>query len=383
MRQLWPNWAGAGLIAIGMVVGGCGKTKIATMQKEGMREQRMAPATTQSATERHRLATEIDELAERIADKKWSVSSKAICEASRLIEEQRPGTDMAIFLPLFEPLFRHANWGSDPEMAGKVAEAALIRIGKPAVPALLAKIKSEKEHDRWSSLCILARMNAPKELVLSLARGMLRDPDEGVRSVAIQTLGDMGATAMPAVEDLKKQGEVENELLEQQNMIRELECQHVRVEWALIQIQGANRERVAAMAAHLASKDEHGAASYAATILGELGPAARSAAPELTLALLQGAAQTRINAAHALGEIGVLDDAIIEALLDRLKNDSELYVRESAAASLGKIGPKAKAALPALRAASESDSEWWGWSDAIRRIEGPVPTTRPAGASGK
>ena len=319
------------------------------------------PATQAAKAQPADIQTSLQDLATRMMQKDWEVYSRAITEAAQLVLSQPVGREMAAFQPLVAPLFAHANWGGIGEREGRLAADALVRIGSPAVLVLVAKLKSADDHDRWSAMDVLGRIGEPKSLVLASARSLLKDGDSYVRRVAIDTLGKLGKDALPAVPDLKAQDAVEKTLtVRQNNQEHEYEPAQVHIELALIGIQGASPERIAALARHLTSDDKNQAAAYAAAELGELGTAARTATPELLAALRHTSAQVRVNAAGSLGKIGADDEAVIEGLIDRLKNDVEPYARQAAAGSLGLIGPKAKAALPPLRQAAKADPEWWG-----------------------
>ncbi|HEY6554076.1 MAG TPA: HEAT repeat domain-containing protein [Vicinamibacteria bacterium] len=87
----------------------------------------------------------------------------------------------------------------------------------------------------------------------------------------------------------------------------------------------------------------------AARILGEIGPAARDAAPALAQALKDGDPAVRQNAAQALGYIGPGAKVAAPALITAL-SDKEAPVRRSAAFALGKVGSlEAEAALKTAR----------------------------------
>jgi HEAT repeat protein len=94
-------------------------------------------------------------------------------------------------------------------------------------------------------------------------------------------------------------------------------------------------------------KAEERAAS--ARILGEIGPAAKDAAPALAEALKDSDRNVRQNAAQALGSIGPGATATAPALIAALQ-DKESPVRRSAAFALGKVGSlDAEVPLKALR----------------------------------
>jgi HEAT repeat protein len=257
----------------------------------------MKPATgaaTQSAT--------AQKLAERISDKRVEVLIPAIQEAAKLIVTQDASADMAVFQPLFEPLFAHANYGGIGHEAWSAAAGALVRIGQPAVTMLVEKLKSKNEHDRWSAMNILSRIGEPKALVLASARALLRDSDDYVRRTAIESLERLGPVAMPAVAELQEQAAIEKDLLARQNRKEEYESQRVFIELALIRIRGVSPELVKAIASHLSSPGL-GAAAHAASVLGELGNDARIALPELEQALTHPDGTTRGAVASAIRRI--------------------------------------------------------------------------------
>lgn len=74
-----------------------------------------------------------------------------------------------------------------------------------------------------------------------------------------------------------------------------------------------------------------------ARILGEIGPAAKDAAPALAEALKDSERDVRQNAAQSLGYIGPGAKTAAPALVAALQ-DKEWQVRRSAAFALGKVG---------------------------------------------
>lgn len=87
----------------------------------------------------------------------------------------------------------------------------------------------------------------------------------------------------------------------------------------------------------------------AARILGELGPKAKDAVPDLQAALGDADKDVRRSAARALGDIGAASKPAVSALGKALK-DPDAQVRQSAAYALGRIGdPSAKPMLEAAR----------------------------------
>ena len=85
----------------------------------------------------------------------------------------------------------------------------------------------------------------------------------------------------------------------------------------------------------------------AAAALGEIGPAAKAAVPNLIETLKDQNGRVRGSAARALGEIGPDAKAAVSSLIEAL-NDENSGVRADAAHALGRIGPDAKDAIPHL-----------------------------------
>ena len=92
----------------------------------------------------------------------------------------------------------------------------------------------------------------------------------------------------------------------------------------------------------------------AARILGELGPAAKDAVPDLQAALADADKDVRRCAARSLGDIGKASKPAVKALGKTLK-DNDAAVRQASAYALGRIGDPA--AKPFLEAAKKDTNE--------------------------
>ena len=92
----------------------------------------------------------------------------------------------------------------------------------------------------------------------------------------------------------------------------------------------------------------------AARILGELGPAAKDAVPDLLAALGDADKDVRRCAARSLGDIGKASKPAVAALGKTLK-DADAQVRQASAYALGRIGDPA--AKPYLEAAKKDTNE--------------------------
>ena len=97
----------------------------------------------------------------------------------------------------------------------------------------------------------------------------------------------------------------------------------------------------------------------AAAALGQIGPVAAEAVPQLVQASLKdGDSDVRRAAAAALGQIGPLAAEAVPQLVQVLLKDRDSDVRRAAATALGQIGPLAAEAVPQLVQASLKDRGW-------------------------
>jgi HEAT repeat protein len=120
---------------------------------------------------------------------------------------------------------------------------------------------------------------------------------------------------------------------------------------------------------------------WAALALGELGPTARAAVPQLAEALSDERPDVRRELLLAIGRIGA-DAAPAVPQITTLITDKDQAVRNAAAYALGQIGPPAASSLDALRAGLKSEDELLptvcAW--AMARIE---PDSKEAKAKAK
>jgi len=328
---------------------------------------------------------------------KYQESTAALKELSvSLTAYRRAKVDLG---PIIEPLFSLAGWGGIGRRNAWTAESILVWIGRPAVPLLNRRLKSDDAHDRRVATELLVRIGPPDASLVALLRPLLNDRYDEVRQAAIVGLVRIGpqdaslvALLRPFLNDRNdkvRQAAIDGLVvigLPSKVAINDLErvaandpllVRRVRARSALIQVAGVSNKRILELAAFLKSKqaaDEVCAAcSRAATELGKLGPKAQIAEPMLLSALNHTHAQVRSSVAFALGKIGTNSPETIAALIDLLNNDPEREVRRSAAGSLGAIGPKAKGAVPALRKALKGDAQvgWWVAVDALCKIGSP------------
>jgi CubicO group peptidase (beta-lactamase class C family) len=91
---------------------------------------------------------------------------------------------------------------SDPYVQGEAA-GDLARIGKPAIPALIAALQDTSDNVRWCSAIALGKMGMQATGALDALTGALRDPNVQVRWCAAAALSGMGTEAMLAVPALR------------------------------------------------------------------------------------------------------------------------------------------------------------------------------------
>jgi len=302
----------------------------------------------------------VAELSASLGSKNDDERTAALASLAKLVAEKRDGLED--LKPVVEPLFMLSGWGGPARKNARTAEDLIVRIGSAASPLLIQRLKSTEAHDRRVAAELLTRICPPDASLVSLLQPLLSDSDGFVRKAAIEGLGVVGTPAKEAVDDLE-QVAINDPILPRR----------VGACIALIHVTGASEERVRALAAFLELTEPcDGAAAFAASALGDLGPKARVAEAQLLIAVKHVDNQVRVNSAAALGQVGANSPESVTALIELLRNDPEREVRRSAAGALGAIGPQAKAAVPALSVALKGDGKggWWVVADALARIGG-------------
>lgn len=177
---------------------------------------------------------------------------------------------------------------------------------------------------------------APSAILPTLQRG-LKDKNAEVRAAACRVIGLLGAKGKAAVTTLIDTLK-DKELLVVMNAIV-----------ALGEIGPAAREAAPALLRLTGSADFIVLEPFVATALGDLGDAVL---PELLAALKEPSVDRRRVAAAALGGMGPKAEGAVKGLTAALR-DSEWTVRSLAAQALGNIGKGAKASLPRLHEATQ------------------------------
>ncbi len=300
-------------------------------------------------------AEEVRSLAADLRSKNWGIQSAALTALEKWVDGSEKEARSA-FSPVIEPLLAKVGYGGIARNNSETALTLLVKIGQPAVPSLLLALMSPEGRLRRSAVEILIRMRPDGIRLVETVGPLLSDPDEFVRSATVQGLGRLGAEAQDAVPLLKQRltTEVDPGIV--------LSCHE-----AMAHLETKNPVHIANIAGFLANENQE-LRWIAASKLGLFGTRAKDFGPALLGCLTAESSQLRMNAAHALGEIGYDTDDAITALIDVLKNDDA--IGWTAAAALGAFGPKAKRAIPALAVALEADTAGWVVVDAIAKIDG-------------
>ncbi len=221
------------------------------------------------------------------------------------------------------------------------AADAIVKIGSPAVPFLIAGLKDENKQVRWRAASALAEIGAEASSAVPALIVTLQDEDEYIRRIAAYALGKIGLEASAAVPKL-----IDGLQDEDRNL-------RMVAAYALGKIGAEASSAVPALIVALQDANAE-VRLNAATALGRIGADAKTAVPALIAALQDKDKYVRQAAADALGHFGVKAKTAVPALISAL-HDENKYVRLNAAAALGRIGLEAKAAVPALIAALQDE----------------------------
>ncbi|MCS6851413.1 MAG: HEAT repeat domain-containing protein [Gemmataceae bacterium] len=246
---------------------------------------------------------------------------------------------------------------------------ALVRIGAPAVPALTRALADEAV--RCEAALILGEMGeAARSAVPELIRG-LRDPSKDFRHAAHQALVRLGSPAVPALVAAARASEprvwfsalvalrklggkarsVVPDLIDITRGSDASKC--VLALDTLMQIDSTNPAVRVAIEAALPevrltlrhpNKDVR---TWAVRCLQNMGVAGEPALPDLLQAVRDPATEVRASAASALGHLRICRPEVVAALMTAL-DDSEPVVRRNAAKALGLFRSAASDAIPRL-----------------------------------
>jgi HEAT repeat protein len=217
--------------------------------------------------------------------------------------------------------------------------AIIADIGAAAIPTLVRHLRDPNENVRAVAVAALGRVDAIR--ALPRLAWLSNDPSEWVRQSLVETLGLLGSAA--------------THLARQRRRFRRLAPP--RRHWLgwVVRLKGwARRDRkltpvelaVETLRSTLADPSA-AVRRQAAASLGDVGPAAAAAAPEL-IGLLHDADETvRCQAAESLGKLGGDDPATVTAL-EGLLQDASSAVQTAAVRALGALQKDAAPAVPAI-----------------------------------
>jgi HEAT repeat protein len=193
-----------------------------------------------------------------------------------------------------------AKLSSSSQEAAARALGAIGPAAKQAVLSLLRSLADTNSHARAEAGLALLLIHAEPQLVVPALMNCLSDPHSDMRALSVQALGAFGADAQPAVP-------------------------------ALIEIYEKNTAD----------------SLEAATSLGDIGPAAKSAIPALLRGLANTNAELRRLSILSLGRIHTEPKLVVPALMNSL-SDTGMNIPFESMIALGKFGPDARSALPSL-----------------------------------
>jgi len=245
--------------------------------------------------------------------------TRCIPQIVALLQDPDPSVRLAavvaterLALPSREAATLIVRWLAVPEEPlRRQARLALGAMGAVALPVLEASLGDTRMLVRWGGLVALAQMakgGVSAAALLAQVKTLAGDdPEASVRLRALFTLPHMGPEGLEATLTYLRGNSVQ-----------------VRTE-AAASLAQVGAPAVPALAALLSDEDEI-VAALAAGILGDIGPAAREALPELVQALAH-AGVVRSNAAMALIEIGQPSVASLQNLVEHADKDLAATVR--------------------------------------------------------
>jgi HEAT repeat protein len=220
---------------------------------------------------------------------------------------------------------------------------------RAATPTLEVAIKTETDSARFQLASEALARADPAAATETLSAVVRDEKDVGRRSWALTELLKLAPQCEGALPVL-------NELLNNPDEDARLRVQAVEVLWHLKQPAGP---LVAALCA-VANDPKSPAGVQALVALGEMGPAAKPAVPDLVKLLRDPRLATigqkwgpahRAAVVRALGHIGPAAAAAVPALLDLLRSNS-FFLRSEIVVALTRMGP------PAREAVATRDAVW-------------------------
>jgi HEAT repeat protein len=245
--------------------------------------------------------------------------------------------------------------------------------GAAAVPALTEVLHDESLAMRYEALLALEQIGPSARAAVPELVAILDGKDNRLQASAVSTLGAIGRDSLAAVPKLTKLLESDDRLLSSsaafalarilpaddkrlpdvaQVLVKGLQDKHRNVRGDSLRglvLIGSGAVPTLAVAIAKEAVDPH-AAVAAEQAIRLIGPAAKEAIPQLTIALKSHQELVVVGAVDALATMGPAAESAVPELQSLLSGDKPL-VRAHAAEALGEIGAAAAPAVGALIAA--------------------------------
>lgn len=224
--------------------------------------------------------------------------------------------------------------GEDPKLSA-VCEAALVEIGAPSVPALIAEMSSsgsvvDSTAPDWAEECVF---KIGEGAVPALTRA-LASSESSARVKSLRMLARLGKASAPAAGELA-QFAARADALEKGLALQ-----------ALAAIP-APADQLFPLAEQALRADDLVLRRAGVRAMASLGKSARPALPVLIRALEDSDAPLAAGAAEAIARLGVAGESAVPVLLRRVEAPP-LAVQVESARALGVLGEAARPALPVL-----------------------------------
>lgn len=230
------------------------------------------------------------------------------------------------------------------------AAKTLAKIGPPAIPSLTALLHDKDAVIRQNAVYALKEMGKRAKPAIPALLELLRSRSHGILAHAVETLGNIGPeaeTAIPALVELLRNKDLDLPQKEWHRSGYPCPLLHVRhnIATALAKIGPA---AIPTLLATIREKNRDAMVEpYAVSALGNMGPKARVAIPDLIKMLNDDNSKYLSTVVNALEQIHAEPELVVPALAKTLKNNCR-STRHFAAKALKTFGPKASSAVPEL-----------------------------------